>query len=347
MSEVSLTTRTSPHSHAKSSVSSMMLTVLVALIPAIVTYIIYFGFGILIQIVLSVTFALVLEAVTLKLLHKPVIFFIRDCTAVVTGVLFALCLSPVAPWWISLVGMFFAIVVAKHLYGGLGQNIFNPAMVGFAVVLISFPQSVSVWLAPDSVALHHWTFTENVNAVLFQQMPVTVDFDVLTEATPLDTIKNGIRQDLTMTEINTGSVFGKVGGLGWEWIALMYLLGGFLLIYKKIITWRVPVAVILATLLFSLPFYLFNQDHFISPLQHLMMGGLMLGAFFIATDPTSGCSTPKGQIIFGIGVAVMTVLIREFGNFPDGVAFGVLLMNLSAPLIDRLTIPPAYGQRNV
>lgn len=341
---ISLSSRTSPHSHAKSSVVNMMLTVLLALIPAIGIYIIYFGFGVLLQISLSILFALIFEVISLKLLHKPVEFFLKDLTAIVTAVLFALCLSPIAPWWISMVGMFFAIVVAKHLYGGLGQNIFNPAMVGFAVVLISFPQSVSIWLAPDSIAQYHWSFLESMKAVFTQHLPQAVDFDVLTEATPLDTIKNGLRQDLTMSEIGSGAVFGKIGGLGWEWVSAMYALGGLFLIYKRVISWRVPAAVILTTVIFSMLFYISNQDHFIGPVQHLFTGGIMLGAFFIATDPTSGCSSPKGQIFFGIGVAVMTVLIREFGNFPDGVAFGVLLMNLTAPLIDRLTIPQAYGQ---
>jgi electron transport complex protein RnfD len=166
----------------------------------------------------------------------------------------------------------------------------------------------------------------------------------LTQATPLDLIKTGISQGLAQSEITTDAMFGNFGGLGWEWIANMYFIGGVFLVYKRIITWRVPAAVLLTTIAFSLPFNAIDADHFIGPIQHLFSGGLMLGAFFIATDPTTGCSSHKGQLIFGAGVAIMTVLVREFGNFPDGVAFGVLIMNMSAPLIDRLTIPKAFGQ---
>ena len=140
-------------------------------------------------------------------------------------------------------------------------------------------------------------------------------------------------------------LFGDFGGLGWEWIANMYFIGGVFLVYKRIITWRIPAAVLLTTIAFSLPFNLYDADHFIGPLQHIFSGGLMLAAFFIATDPTSGCSSHKGQLIFGAGVAIMTILVREFGNYPDGVAFGVLLMNMAAPLIDRLTIPKPFGAK--
>jgi len=178
----------------------------------------------------------------------------------------------------------------------------------------------------------------------FGNFPDAVNFDTLTQATPLDSIKTGINQEYSMSEITSNPLFGDFGGLGWEWIANFYFFGGIFLIYKRVITWRVPSAVILTTIAFSLPFNVYDADHFIGPIQHLFSGGLMLGAFFIATDPTSGCSSHKGQLIFGAGVAIMTVLVREFGNFPDGVAFGVLLMNMAAPLIDRLTIPQSFGQ---
>ncbi len=339
-------TESAPHIPNKNSVAKVMLTVWLALVPAMLAHVLFFGTGIIIQLTLSIIFALFFEITSLKLLGKPIKLFLKDYSAFVTGLLFALCISPVAPWWISFIGMFFAIVVAKHLFGGLGQNIFNPAMLGFAVVLISFPQAMSIWLPPHSISPYAMSFVENLHAIFLGQFPTAIEFDTLTQATPLDLIKTGISQDKMMSEITTGVVFGDFGGLGWEWVANMYFIGGVFLIYKKIITWRVPTAVILTTIAFSLPFYLFDADNFIGPLQHLFSGGLMLGAFFIATDPTSGCSSHKGQLIFGAGVAIMTLLIREFGNFPDGVAFGVLIMNMSAPLIDRLTIPKAFGQEN-
>ncbi len=339
-------TQSAPHIPKKNSVAKLMLTLGLALTPAILAHVFFFGTGIIIQLTLAVIFALCFEAISLKLLGKSIKLFLKDYSAFVTGLLFALCISPVAPWWISFIGMFFAIVVAKHLFGGLGQNIFNPAMLGFAVVLISFPQAMSMWLPPHSISPYAMSFVENLQAIFFNQFPSTIDFDTLTQATPLDLIKTGISQDSMMSEITTGIAFGNFGGVGWEWVANMYFLGGLFLIYKKIITWRVPAAVLLTAIAFSLPFYLIDPDNFIGPLQHIFSGGLMLGAFFIATDPTSGCSSHKGQLIFGAGVAIMTILVREFGNFPDGVAFGILIMNMSAPLIDRLTIPKAFGQKD-
>ena len=338
-------TQSAPHIPNNNTVAKMMLTVWLALVPAMLAHVFFFGTGIIIQLTLSIVFALGFEAISLKLLKKPIKLFLKDYSAFVTGLLFALCISPVAPWWISFIGMFFAIVVAKHLFGGLGQNIFNPAMVGFAVVLISFPQSMSVWLAPHEISPYAMSFLENLQAIFLNLFPTDVAFDTLTQATPLDSIKTGISQGFSQSEISSQPLFGDFGGLGWEWIANFYFLGGLFLIYKRIITWRVPAAVILTTIAFSLPFNMYDADHFIGPIQHLFSGGLMLAAFFIATDPTSGCSSHKGQLIFGAGVAIMIVLVREFGNFPDGVAFGVLLMNMAAPLIDKLTIPKAFGQQ--
>ena len=321
-----------------------MLSVWLALVPAMIAHVVFFGTGIIIQLTLSIAFALGFEALSLKLLHKPIKLYLNDYSAFVTGLLFALCISPVSPWWVSFIGMFFAIVIAKHLFGGLGQNIFNPAMVGFAVVLISFPQSMSVWLAPLEISPYGMSFLENLQAIFLGQFPVDIAFDTLTQATPLDSIKTGISQGFSQSEISSQPLFGDFGGLGWEWIANFYFIGGIFLIYKRVINWRVPAAVLLTTIAFSIPFNIYDGDHYIGPIQHIFSGGLMLAAFFIATDPTSGCSSHKGQLIFGAGVAIMTVLVREFGNFPDGVAFGVLLMNMSAPLIDRLTIPKAFGQ---
>ena len=341
---ITFNTQSAPHIPNTNTVTKVMLMVWLALIPAMLAHVFFFGTGIIIQLTLSIIFALGFEALALKLLKKPVKLFLKDFSAFVTALLFALCISPVAPWWISLIGMFFAIVVGKHLFGGLGQNIFNPAMLGFAIVLISFPQAMSVWLPPQEIAPYAMSFTDNLQAIFFNRFPSHIEFDTLTQATPLDTIKTALSQEYALSEITTQPLFGDFGGLGWEWIANFYFLGGLFLIYKRVITWRVPAAVILTTIVFSLPFNAYNADHFIGPIAHLFSGGLMLGAFFIATDPTTGCSSHKGQIIFGAGVAIMTVLIREFGNFPDGVAFGILIMNMSAPLIDRLTIPKAFGQ---
>lgn len=341
----SFNTQSAPHVPKKHSVREIMVLVLLALIPAICAYLYFFGWGVLIQIILSIFFALSFECISLKLLNKSMKLFLSDGSAIVTAVLFALCVSPVAPWHISLIGMFFAIVVAKHLYGGLGHNIFNPAMVGFAVVIIAFPQQMTIWLNPELPLLADLSFWDNLQIIFKGSVSIDIQYDAITTATPLDEIRSSLIQGYTISEIKDLPLFGSFAALGWEWIACLYLLGGLFLIYKKVINSRIPLFVILSTILIALPLYLYNPDQFLSPIQHLFYGGTMLAAFFIATDPTSGCSSPRGQIIFAFGVAFFTYLIREFGNYPDGVAFSIVLMNLSAPLIDRLTIPKPYGKK--
>ncbi len=343
---MNLSIESAPHIPRPVSVQNVMGLVLLALIPAILAHWWFFGPGILVQITLAGGFALAFEAAMLKLRKVPVRPFLTDFSAILTAVLFALCIPPLSPWWISLIGMFFAIVVAKHLYGGLGHNIFNPAMLGFAVVLIAFPKEMAAWLAPRDIAIHMPGLLETLKHVFAATLSHSqAAYDTLTQATPLDSIKNGLRQGLSQDEIHSQPIFGDFGGMGWEWIANWYALGGLFLLRKRIISWQVPAAVLLTTIAFSLPFYLYDSDVFLSPLQHVFSGGTMLGAFFIATDPVTGASTPRGRLIFGAGVAILMVLIRQFGAFPDGVAFGVLLMNSAAPLIDRLTIPRPYGAK--
>lgn len=344
-----LNTSGSPHIPARFSVNKVMGSVLVALIPAVVAHVFYFGMGLIFQILLATAAGYLFEWWCLHWRQQPLKPFLTDLTVPVTAVLFALCLSPITPWYVAVVGMFFAIVVAKHLYGGLGNNIFNPAMVAFATILVAFPQAMSLWLPPTGLT----QFGSDLQTVDWQQtlsfifmgLPADVSVDAVTAATPLTALKTGLQQGFSQSEIIAGPVFGDFGGLGWEWIANWLFLGGLFLLYKRIITWHVPAAVLMTTIAASTPFYLFNADIFMSPQQHVFSGGIMLAAFFIATDPTSGCSSNRGKIIFGAGVAILTVLIRNFGAYPDGVAFAVLLMNLSAPLIDRLTIPQPYGKK--
>ncbi|MFC3193152.1 RnfABCDGE type electron transport complex subunit D [Marinicella sediminis] len=341
-----LNTSSAPHIPSRISVQQVMLWVCLTLLPATLAHVYYFGFGILVHWCIAVVSALVFEWWCLGWRKQPVRLFITDLSAVVTAWLFVLCISPVAPWYVSVVGMFFAIVVAKHLYGGLGNNIFNPAMVGFAVILIAFPQSMSLWLPPGGLMAEHsihFSLTELFSWIFAGHPQDAVD--AVTAATPLTAIQTGLQQNYSLSEIVSLPVFGEMGGLGWEWIANWLFIGGAILLYKRIITWHVPAAVLMTTIAAATPFYLFNNDLFMSPQQHVFSGGIMLAAFFIATDPTSGCSSFKGKIIFGAGVAILTVLIRNFGSYPDGVAFAILLMNMAAPLIDRITIPDPYGKK--
>lgn len=333
-----------PHMPPLATVAGVMRQVLYALVPGVLAHAWFFGPGIFIQIILSAGFALGFEAVMLKIRGRPMRQFLTDYSAVVTGVLFALCVPPLAPWWIALVSMFFAIVIAKHLYGGLGQNMFNPAMVGYVVALISFPQEMTQWLAPRQIAEFAPGVGDTLLAILSGSLPVVTGLDAVTQATPLDTLKTGIDAGRFVTEIRQGSLFGDFGGLGWEWIANWYFLGGVWLLYRRIISWHVPVAAIASVMVISMPAYLVDPGSYPMPLQHVFSGGLMLGAFFIATDPVTGCSSPRGRLLFGAGVGVITLAIRTWGGYPDGVSFAVLLMNMAAPLIDRYTRPRYYGQ---
>jgi len=332
-----------PHQPPEVTVGALMRQVLYALIPAVIAQVWFFGPGVLAQIVLAVTFALLFEWLMLRIRERPARLFLTDYSAVVSAVLFALCIPPLSPWWISALGMLFAIVVAKQLYGGLGFNLFNPAMVGLAAVLIAFPTELSQWLAPRGLSPGLPGLGETLNAIATGRLPAAVDFDTISQATPLDLLSSGVRENLLVTEIRAHPVFGDFGGLGWEWIANFYALGGIYLLWRRVISWHVPVAVLATTIAVTLPLWLLGPDTNPSPLQHIFSGALVLAAFFIATDPVSGCSTSKGKLLFGAGVALVTLAIRRFGAYPDGVAFAVLLMNMAAPLIDRYTRPRTYG----
>lgn len=337
-------TGAAPHWPARNSVRRVMLLVLAALVPGTAAQVWFFGIGVLLQVLLAVAFALAIEAAALRLRGQPLRPFLGDGSAAVTGWLFALCLPPLAPWWLALVGMLAAIGLAKHLYGGLGHNLFNPAMVGYAVVLVSFPLEASRWLAPAGLATTQVTVAEAF-AAIFAGLPPGAGWDAVTGATPLSTLRELAGAGRTLAEVRGDPVFGDFGGRGWEWSANFFALGGIVLCLLRVADWRTPVAVLGATVALSLPFWLADPGLHPSPLQHVFSGALVLAAFFIATDPVSGCTTPRGRWIFGIGVAVLTLAIRRWGGYPDGVAFAVLLMNAAAPMIDRLTPPRIFGRR--
>ncbi len=340
---MNLTVAGAPHLPPITTVGAVMRQVLYALVPAVAAHVWFFGPGILFQIALAVGFALGLEAVMLRLRGVPLAPFLTDCSAVVTAVLFALSVPPLAPWWVALTGMVFAIVIAKQLYGGLGHNLFNPAIVGLAAVIIAFPIDLSQWLAPRSLSPGLPGVWESAVAILTGRLPEPMAWDAISQATPLDALKTGVADNRMVAEIRDAAIFGDFGGLGWEWIANFYALGGFWLLYRRVISWHVPVGVIGTTILVSTPMWLIGPDINPSPLQHVFSGALVFAAFFIATDPVSGCGTMRGRLLFGAGVAILTLAIRRFGGYPDGVAFAVLLMNMAAPMIDRLTRPRTFG----
>lgn len=320
-----------------------MREVLIALVPGIAAHAWFFGYGILAQIAIALIAGVGFEAAMLRIRGRPLATFLADWSVVVTAVLFALCLPPLTPWWANVIGMFFAVVVAKHLYGGLGFNLFNPAMVGYVVLLVAFPRQMTLWLPPHSLADFWLGPLQTLQAVFTGVLPPGLTWDAITQATPLDLLKTETGLNRTIPEIQQHAIFGDYGGRGWEWIANFYALGGLWLLYRRIITWQIPVAMIGTVLLVSLPFWLMAPDLHPFPMDHVFTGGLMLGAFFIATDPVTASTTPRGRLIYAAGIGLIVLVIRRWGGYPDGVAFGVLLMNMAVPLIDAYTVPRIYG----
>ena len=332
---------TSPYLLKDTSVSQVMIQVCIALMPGIFAYTWLIGPAILMQLSIATLAALLAETLMLKIQGKPLAMFLSDGSAIVTAWLIALTFPPLAPWWLVFTGTVFAIVIAKHLYGGLGQNPFNPAMVAFAVCIVSFPALMSQW---PNIGLQ-LGLKEQLDIIL----GLAPSVDALSGATPLDSLKTALKLgDGSIDVANllaNQDIFGNFAGRGWEWVATGYLLGGLWMWQRKVITWHIPFAFIAAMSLVSGALWLYNPAQFANPLFHLLSGGSMIGAFFIATDPVSGCTTPRGKLIFGAGAGLLAYIIRVFGGYPDGVAFAVLLMNLCAPLIDLLNQPAIFGMK--
>ena len=324
------------------SVSKVMTQVCIALLPGILAYAWLITPAIFAQLTIASLAALLGEALMLRLQGKPLALFLSDGSAIVTAWLIALTFPPLAPWWLVVTGTLFAIVVAKHLYGGLGQNPFNPAMIAFAVCIVAFPALMSQWPSAGlAVGLGEQL------QVIFGLAPRV---DALSGATPLDAMKTALKLAEGGTSVATllanTEIYGQIAGRGWEWVAAGYLLGGLWLWQRKLITWHTPLAFIVALVGLAGALWLYNPAQFANPLFHLFSGGALLGAFFIVTDPVSGCTTPRGKLIFGAGAGLLAYIIRVFGGYPDGVAFAVLLLNLCVPLIDLLTQPKIFGMKD-
>lgn len=337
---------TSPHATKAGTAGNVMQQVLLACIPGILALTFSFGVGVIINLILCSAFCLAFEALSLKVRNRSISFHLRDYSAVVTAVLLGVALPPFAPWWLLIVGCFFAIVVAKQLYGGLGFNPFNPAMVAYVVLLISFPVEMTRWTL-DASLLPDGTSLPSVLQALQLVFTGSADhlIDGYTAATPLDIVKQN--QSLTLDTLYAENIIfseARWAGAGWEWVNLGFLLGGAYLVYKKIFTWHAPVGMLAAILVLSALFYDGGSSTSTgSPLFHLLSGATMLGAFFILTDPVSSATSTKGRLIFGIGAGALVFIIRAWGNYPDAVAFAVLLMNFAAPFIDYYTLPRTYG----
>jgi electron transport complex protein RnfD len=338
-------TSSPPHLPVQHQVARMMQLLLLALLPGILCAWWVLGWGVLINLLLAGATAVLAEALMLRLRGRAVLPTLGDYSALVTGLLLALALPPLAPWWIPVIGTLFAIVLAKHLYGGLGYNPFNPAMIGYVVLLISFPREMSLWVAPTSLGATTLDLLESLRLVFAGVLPPAVGIDAITMATPLDSMKIRLGLDETLSEITSSPLFGRYGGTGWEWINFWFLVGGLVLLYFKVIRWQIPVAMLGSLFLVSGLFYLGDSDQYASPLFHLFSGAAMLGAFFIATDPVSAATTTRGRLYFGAGIGLLVYIIRTWGGYPDGVAFAVLLMNMAAPTIDYYTRPRSFGHK--
>lgn len=335
----------SPFISKASSVSEIMFKVLLALIPAICVYVWYFGPAILFSLALASITALATEAVMLRLRQRPVMPFLSDNSALLTAWLLALSIPPLAPWWLVVVGTMFAISIAKHLYGGLGNNPFNPAMTAYAVLIISFPATMSSWIAPLGLGTVELTLIDQLSFIFGGHLPANLLPDAVSMATPLDTLKTQLHSGHAMTDVMTMKIYGQLGGHGSEMVALAYVAGGIYLLASRIISWHLPLAYLTTLFITAGLFNLADPAHYAPPLFHWFSGAAMLAAFFILTDPVTSPTTIRGKLIFAAGAGFLTYIIRIFGNFPDGVAFATLLMNICVPLIDTYTQPKVFGQK--
>ena len=313
-----------PHVRTDDSVRKIMIDVLIALMPAVIGAVIFFGWYSLIMCIIGAFFAEFLEIFIVRILRKQKNFK-PDGSATVTGLLLALNLSPIAPWWLILIGVMVAIGVAKQAFGGIGQNFFNPALVGRAFLLMSFPTYMTTWVAPK---------------IPFSKMP----WDVVTSATPLGILKEQGFSKAIESSGYWNLFIGNVGGCIGETSALLLLIGFAYLVIRKRVTLTIPSTYIGTVFLVASVMYLINPERFGSPLFHILSGGLFLGALFMATDMVTSPMTLKGQAIFGVGCGVITMVIRLFAGYPEGVSLSILIMNGLVPLIDRATKPRVFGE---
>jgi len=320
-----LTISPSPHIHSGDSTQKIMYRVVFAMIPALLWSVFVFGIDALRVTLIAVVACLAFEYVIQKYLMKikPVI---TDGSALVTGILLAFNVPSNLPWWIIVIGALAAIGIGKLSFGGLGSNIFNPALVGRVFLLISFPVQMTSWPVNNRSGI-----------------------DAVTSATPLNIIKEGITNGTPISEISKSlpstveMLFGEIGGSLGEISALLLILGGLYMLFTKVITWHIPVSIIATVAIVAGIFWAVNPEIYINPTYHILTGGLMLGAIFMATDMVSSPMNPKGQLIYGVGIGLITISIRLFGAYPEGISFAILIMNAFTPLINTYVKPKRFG----
>jgi len=342
----------SPHVHGGDSIRMTMLTVMIALVPAGVVSVYLFGWLAVFLIVGCMLSAILAEAACLRLMGRPLTTLL-DNSAALTGLFLALTLPAATPWWMAVLGSVFAIVLGKQVYGGLGYNLFNPALSARVILLISFPLQMTSWLIPMHVgtsALDLYDLAQCWSFFLHGPDALHLGLDAITMASPLGHVKTewtlgiGVPAALDAYHYSYLDAFlGREAGSIGETSALALLIGGIYLLARHTITWHIPFAYLATVLLLAAIFHAVDAERFAPPLFHLFAGGLILCAFFMATDPVSSPVTPAGQIVFGIGCGVLTWVIRSFGGYPEGAMFAVVLMNCAVPLIDHYFRPRVYG----
>lgn len=344
----------SPHTHSNNLTANFMLWVIGAMLPVLVVQWYYFGYGVLIQAGIAVGLAIIIEIVVAKLRRKSTAFYLEDLSGILTALILAMAIPPYAPYWVIVIGVIVALLLAKHVYGGLGQNLFNPAMIGYALLLVSFPVQMTAWLPPLALLNEPPTLADSFSLIFanvttdgFSVHQLIQSVDGISSATVLDGSKQAVNtiKDNVMLGIQLEKLFANVLVGGWGQVNLAFLLGGLLLIYKRIIHWQIPMAMLGTFALLSFTTDLVSETARWTAQAQLFSGAMMFGAFFIATDPVTASITPKGKLIFGALVGLLVYLIRYYGNYPDGVAFAVLLANICVPLIDHYTQPRLYGTK--
>ena len=321
-----LTVSPSPHVHSNDSTRKIMYRVVYALIPALIWSVFVFGLDALRVTAIAIISCLALEYIIQKYMMK-VKPSVHDGSALVTGILLAFNVPATIPWWIIVIGAIASIGIGKLSFGGLGSNIFNPALVGRVFLLISFP-----------VQMTNWPVNQQTEAV-----------DAVSSATPLAVIKEGITSGTPVSQLMAGMpsasdmLLGNITGSLGEISALMLILGGLYMLFKKVITWEIPVSILGSVAAVAAVFWLVDPQSYVNPVYHLLTGGLMLGAIYMATDMVSSPMTSKGQLIYGVGIGVITILIRLFGAYPEGISFAILIMNAFTPLINNYVKPKRFG----
>jgi len=320
----------SPHIHGELSTRRIMGDVLIALSPAMLVSILFFGFSAVKLLLVGAVSCIVLEYLIQKFILKTEVT-VSDCSAAVTGVLLALNLPPSAPWWVVVIGSIVAIGIVKMTFGGLGQNVFNPAIVGRIFLLVSFPVIMTDWTLPQGF--------------------VSAGADAFSGATPLSVVKEGLANGMTTDQIfaaNPGlsygqMLFARVGGSAGEASALALIIGFLYLMVRKVVKPTIPVAVVGTVFVFSGIFWLIDPSHYTDPVFNILTGGVLLGSIFMATDYVTSPMSTRGQIVYGAGIGILTVLIRFFGSYPEGVSFAILIMNAVVPLLNKYMRPARFG----